>query len=293
MSDQSLYRVAVTGSNGQLGKELARISVHYPHFEFLFLSREIFPLDDPGKMEAWLLEHPVDYFIHCAAYTAVDKAESEKEKAFQANTTAPGFIAGFLSKNRTKLIHISTDYVFDGTSSRPLTEEAETNPVNFYGSSKLEGERLVLKNNPATMVIRTSWLYSTEGNNFVKTMLRLMKDRDTIQVVEDQRGSPTYASDLANAIMQILESGHFIPGIYHYSNEGETSWFEFALEIKRLTGSSCIILPIPASGYPTPAKRPAYSLLDKSKIRKEYGLTIPDWQSSLATCIEKLKKQGV
>ncbi len=245
----------------------------------------------PGKWKSWLHANPVDYFIHCAAYTAVDKAESEKEKAFLANATAPGLIAGLLSENRTKLIHISTDYVFDGNSSMPLTEEAVTNPVNFYGLSKLEGERLVLKNNPDSMIIRTSWLYSAFGNNFVKTMIRLMKDRESIQVVADQTGSPTYAGDLANAMMQILESGKFVPGIYHYSNEGEASWFEFATEIKRLTGSTCRILPIPSSGYPTPAKRPAYSLLDKSKIRTIYGLNIPVWQSSLSFCIDQLKKQ--
>jgi len=291
MPDKPLYRVAVTGSNGQLGMELAGIAGDHPKFQFTFLSREIFPLDDQGKMEAWLHSNPVDYFIHCAAYTAVDKAESEKEKAFLANATAPGLIAGLLSENRTKLIHISTDYVFDGNSSMPLTEEAVTNPVNFYGLTKLEGERLVLKNNPDSMIIRTSWLYSAFGNNFVKTMIRLMKDRESIQVVADQTGSPTYAGDLASAIMQILESGKFVPGIYHYSNEGEASWFEFATEIKRLTGSTCKILPIPSSGYPTPAKRPAYSLLDKSKIRTIYSLSIPVWQSSLRFCVDQLKKQ--
>jgi dTDP-4-dehydrorhamnose reductase len=293
MPEQTRYRISVTGSNGQLGREFARMAENYSNFEFIFLSRDVFPLDDPGRMEAWILEHPVDYFIHCAAYTAVDKAESEKEKAFKANATAPGLIAGLLSKKKSKFIHISTDYVFDGTSITPLTEEANTNPVNFYGLSKLEGERLVLKNNPASIVIRTSWLYSAYGNNFVKTMMRLMKDRESIGVVHDQTGSPTYAGDLAKAIMRIIDSGRFIPGIYHYSNEGETTWFEFASEIKRLTGSACNVLPILASEYPTPAKRPAYSLMDKSKIRKTYGLDIPDWQSSLAYCIDTLKKQEV
>jgi dTDP-4-dehydrorhamnose reductase len=293
MPDQFKYRVGVTGANGQLGREFARIVSLHQKFEFYFLSREIFPLDDPAKMESWLQENPTDYFIHCAAYTAVDKAESEKEKAFQANAVAPGLIARELAKNRTKLILISTDYVFDGTSSRPLSEDAPTKPVNYYGESKLEGEKRALENNPDTMVIRTSWLYSTEGNNFVKTMIRLMKDRESIQVVSDQTGSPTYAADLAKGIMQILESGHFKPGIYHYSNEGETNWFEFALEIKKLTGSLCRVLPIPSSGYPTPAKRPSYSLMNKSKIRQAYGITIPDWRTSLASCIDKIKNQTV
>jgi dTDP-4-dehydrorhamnose reductase len=293
MPEPKKYRIAVTGSNGQLGKELARIAGDYAAFQFSFLSREEFPLEDPGKMKTWIDQHPVDIFINCAAYTAVDKAESQIEKAFQVNADAPGFLASLLSNNQTHLIHISTDYVFDGNSSTPLSEDALTIPVNQYGASKLEGERLVQKNNSASQIIRTSWLYSSYGNNFVKTMLRLMKERKKIQVVQDQKGSPTYAGDLAKAILQMLASDHFIPGIYHYSNEGETTWFEFALEIKKLTDSTCTVLPIPASGYPTPARRPAYSLLDKSKIKKDYGLIIPDWKTSLAVCIELLKKQGV
>jgi dTDP-4-dehydrorhamnose reductase len=293
MADPQNYRVAVTGSNGQLGKELADLAGGYPQFQFSFLSREEFPMNDEQKMAVWLNQNPVDIFIHCAAYTAVDKAESEKEKAFQVNATATGWIASQLSKSNTRLVYISTDYVFDGTSSTPLTEEARTNPVNWYGSTKLEGERLVLQNNPFSQIIRTSWIYSVYGNNFVKTMIRLMKERQSVSVVEDQIGSPTYGGDLSKAILQLLESDHFIPGIYHYSNEGKTSWFEFASEIKRLTGSGCDIVPIPSSGFPTPARRPSYSLLDKSKIKKDYGLLIPDWKTSLAICIERMRKQGV
>jgi dTDP-4-dehydrorhamnose reductase len=293
MPESSKYRVAVTGSNGQLGKEFARIADSHPRFQFTFLSRETFPLEEPKKIEIWLDRHPVDIFIHCAAYTAVDKAESEKEKVFQVNAEAPGLIASLISKNKTRLIYLSTDYVFDGTSSIPLTEFAVTNPINQYGASKLEGERLVIQNNPFTQIIRTSWLYSAHGNNFVKTMLRLMKERESVSVVQDQKGSPTYAGDLAAAIIQMFESDHFIPGIYHYSNEGETNWFEFAVEIKKLTGSVCNVLPVPTSGYPTSAKRPAYSLMDKSKIKKDYGLIIPDWRTSLAICIDLLKKRGM
>jgi dTDP-4-dehydrorhamnose reductase len=293
MPEYPTYRITVTGSNGQLGNEFIRIAADHPRFEFTFLSREEFPLDDNRKIESWLNLHPTDIFIHCAAYTAVDKAESEKEKVFKVNTEASGLIASLLSKNKTRLIYISTDYVFDGTSSVPLKEDAMTNPINVYGASKLDGERLVLQNNPYTQVIRTSWLYSSYGNNFVKTMIHLMKTRDSIRVVNDQKGSPTYAGDLAAALMQILESDHFIPGIYHFSDEGETTWYKFAEEIKKLTDSTCQILPIPASDYPTPAKRPAYSLMDKTKIKKDYGLQIPAWQTSLAYCIEQLKKQGV
>jgi dTDP-4-dehydrorhamnose reductase len=293
MSENAVYRIAVTGSNGQLGSELARIAARHPRFQFTFLSREEFPLEDTQKIEAWLNQHPVDLFIHGAAYTAVDKAESEQEKAFQVNADASGRIASWLSKKGSRLIYISTDYVFDGTSATPLKEDAITNPVNVYGASKLEGERLVLQNNPASQVIRTSWLYSSFGINFVKTMIRLMKDRECVRVVEDQKGSPTYAGDLAGAIMQMIESDHFIPGVFHFSNEGETTWYEFAMEIKKLTGSACRVLPILSSGYPTPAKRPAYSLMDKSKIKKDYDLEIPEWQTSLARCIDLLKKQGV
>jgi dTDP-4-dehydrorhamnose reductase len=293
MPETSKCRVAVTGSDGQLGKELARIAGGYPRFQFTFLSRKEFPLEDLDKIANWLNYHPVDIFIHCAAYTAVDKAESEKEKAFQVNAIAPELIASLLAKTKARMIYISTDYVFDGTSSVPLKEDAVTNPINIYGASKLEGEHVVLKNNPASQIIRTSWLYSIYGNNFVKTMLRLMTNQGSVKVVEDQKGSPTYAGDLAGAIMKILEADHFIPGIYHYSNEGETTWYEFALEIKKLTGSACNILPVPSSGYITSAKRPAYSLMDKSKIKKDYGLKISDWQTSLAFCIDLLKKQEV
>ncbi len=293
MQHSTIFRVAVTGSNGQLGTEFIRIAGKHPGFLFTFLTREVFPLDDRDKMVMWLKENPVDIFIHCAAYTAVDKAESEKEKAFLVNASAPGLIASVLSDTATKLIYVSTDYVFDGNSATALTEEAETNPINVYGATKLEGERLVTQNNPLTQIIRTSWVYSTHGNNFVKTMIRLMRERNSINVVDDQFGSPTYAGDLAAAIMQILESGQFIPGIYHYSNEGETSWYLFAEEIKKITGSSCLVFPIPSSGFPTPAKRPAYSLLDKTKIKKDYNLHIPEWQSSLSICIDLLKKNEV
>jgi dTDP-4-dehydrorhamnose reductase len=293
MSEPSENRIAVTGSNGQLGKEIARIANAYPQFRFVFLSRKEFPLDDAEKMESWLEQHPVDFFIHGAAFTAVDKAESEKEKAFQINAEAPGLIAALLNKKKCRLIHISTDYVFDGHSSTPLSETAPTNPVNAYGASKLEGEKRVLQNNPASLIVRTSWLYSAYGNNFVKTMIRLMNERPSVRVVADQKGSPTYAADLAKAIMDIIIRDHFIPGIYHYSNEGETTWYAFAEEIKRITGSTCAVQPIPSSDFPTPAKRPAYSLMDKSKIIEDYGLQIPDWQASLALCIDEIRKQGM
>jgi dTDP-4-dehydrorhamnose reductase len=293
MPDEKIYSVAVTGRNGQLGKELAQIAPQFPQFRFYFLSREDFPVDDTEKMSGWLKENPADYLINCAAYTAVDKAESEKELAFKINGEAPGIIAGLLSKHAGKLIQLSTDYVFDGQSSTPLTEKAATHPINIYGASKLQGDQNAMSKNAQTLIIRTSWLYSYYGNNFVKTMMRLMKTKESIQVVNDQVGSPTYAADLAKAILQIISSEKFIPGIYHYSNEGETSWYGFAEEIKKITGSSCTVLPVASSGYPTAAKRPAYSLLDKSKIKKDYKLTIPGWRASLAVCVDSLLKSAV
>ena len=292
MSEKRTYRVAVTGSSGQLGQELAHIANVYPHFLFIFLTRQEFPLDDQARMKEWLERNPVDIFIHAAAFTSVDKAESEKEKAFLVNASSCGLIASHLAKTGSKLIYISTDYVFDGTSKKPLTEHAPTNPVNWYGSTKLEGERLVLQNNLNSQVIRTSWVFSAYGNNFVKTMLRLMKERPSVRVVNDQLGSPTYAGDLAEAIMHILESDRFTPGIIHFCNEGQASWFSFAAEIKELSGISCEIQPIPSSAFPTPAKRPAYSIMDNSKIKEVYGLNIPNWKTSLSLCIQKIK-QGV
>ncbi len=291
MSENRKYRVAVTGSTGQLGRELHRISDQYPNFSFIFLTRQVFPLDDPEIIRDWLDQNPVDIFIHTAAYTAVDKAETEKEKAFLINATACGLIALQLSKNDTRLIYLSTDYVFDGHSSSPLTEQSPTNPVNWYGSTKLEGERLVLQHNRNSLVIRTSWVYSSFGNNFVKTMMRLMIERPTVRVVKDQIGSPTYAADLAEALMQILEAEHFVPGIFHFCNEGRASWYQFAAFIKELTGSSCEVVPISTPEFPTPAKRPAYSLMDNSKIKKVYGFSIPDWKTSLAKCIQKIKEE--
>lgn len=293
MPDPSIMRIAITGSQGQLGQEFAAIAKEYPHTEFYFLSRNEFPLDDPKKMKEWLDVHALNVLINCAAYTAVDKAETESTKAYEINAEAPGIIAGLLARNKTRLIHVSTDYVFDGNSSSALREDAITVPVNIYGASKRSGELLVLKNNPDSQIIRTSWLYSAYGNNFVKTMMRLMKERPSINVVEDQVGSPTYAADLARAIMEMIGSSHFVPGIFHYSNEGETNWYAFALEIKRLTESPCAVSAIAAASYPTAAKRPVFSLLDKTKIKSTYGLQIPEWKTSLAICINLLKNLGV
>jgi len=223
--------------------------------------------------------------LNCGAYTAVDKAETEQELADTVNHLAVGIIAQYAKDYSVKLIHISTDYVFDGTSSVALAEEALTKPINVYGASKRAGELACLKANSNAIIIRTSWVYSRFGNNFVKTMQRLLQERDSIGVVNDQIGSPTYAADLAQAMMTIVTAKEWIPGIYNYSNEGEISWYEFVLAIQEIGGYTCEVNGIPSSAYPTPAKRPAYSLLDKSKIKRLYGVSVPDYKDSLRRCM--------
>ncbi len=281
-------KILVTGSNGQLGKELKKISGSFPQFNFIFLSREDLPIHHFEMVRHCFKIYQPQYLINCAAYTAVDRAESEKDLAFQVNGEAVGVLAAICKENHTQFIHISTDYVFDGTATTPYREDSPTNPQSVYGASKLEGEKQALQFNPDSVIIRTSWLYSEFGKNFVKTMLKLLKEKQEISVVNDQVGSPTYAFDLAEVIMQILSSKQWQPGIYHYSNKGIISWFDFAVAIKELTGSNCKINPIPTSQYPTLAKRPAYSGLDKTKIQNTFGIQLKDWKKSLATCLAKL-----
>jgi dTDP-4-dehydrorhamnose reductase len=282
--------IVVTGADGQLGKELRLVSYGYPGFDFIFLSKNDLPIDQVDKLHLFFEGVKPTFCINCAAYTAVDKAEKERDLAFLVNGESVGKLAIECEKQGTKLIHISTDYVFDGHSSKPLKEEDQTSPINTYGASKLAGEQLAILNHPDTLIIRTAWVYSEFGNNFVKTMIRLMNEKDTINVVEDQIGSPTYAADLAELILQIIDGSKFIPGIYHYSNEGRISWYEFALAIKDFTGSNCRINPIPSSQFPTAANRPNYSLLDKTKIKSVYSITVPDWKASLFVCIARIKE---
>jgi dTDP-4-dehydrorhamnose reductase len=280
--------IAVSGSNGQLGSELRELAKQFPSHRFYFFDRQAFSITDEAAAASVFETHQPDFFINCAAYTAVDKAESEKELAFQINGQAPGTLASLCKQYHCRFLHISTDYVFDGTAREPIKEADTVSPVNSYGESKLRGEQLAMKNNEEALIIRTSWVYSVYGNNFVKTMMRLMKEREEIRVVSDQIGSPTYAADLAEAILQIVVSGKWVPGIYNYSNEGILSWFEFANEIKKQTGSSCMVTPIATAQYPTPARRPAYSVLDKEKIVSTYGVVLRHWQESLERCIQKL-----
>ncbi|RYJ37844.1 dTDP-4-dehydrorhamnose reductase [Flavobacterium anhuiense] len=276
-----MKKILVTGANGQLGSELSVLSSKYPEYEWIFADRTKITLDNLDLLPIQLNEIKADVILNCGAYTAVDKAETEKELAFTVNSSAVEIIAKYAAENKMKLIHISTDYVFDGTSSVALDEEALTNPINVYGESKLAGETACLKQNPDSIIIRTSWVYSKFGNNFVKTMQRLMQERQEISVVNDQVGSPTYAADLAQAMIDIVNSTNWISGIYNFSNEGEISWYEFALSIKELGSYNCKVNGIPSSSYPTPAKRPNFSLLDKKKIKSIYNLEVPYYKESL------------
>jgi dTDP-4-dehydrorhamnose reductase len=276
-----MEKILVTGSNGQLGSELRVLSENYSKFAWFFADRNQVALDDLSILEKQLEQIHPDIIINCGAYTAVDKAESEKELADTINHLAVGVLAKWSLKNNAKLIHISTDYVFDGRSSTALTEDAATAPINAYGETKLDGEKVCQEENPNAVILRTSWVYSGFGNNFVKTMSRLMQERDNLNVVNDQIGSPTYAADLAQAIITIIRHPEWHFGIYNFSNEGEISWYEFALAIKEIGGYNCDVKGIPSSSYPTPAKRPAYSLLDKSKIKETYHVDVPYYKDSL------------
>lgn len=284
----SKQKIVVTGSNGQLGSELKELSSSYPNYEFYFFTRTEFSLDNSESIEKKIEEIQPHYLINCAAYTAVDKAETEREETLQINGTSVGVLAEACAKHDTKFIHISTDYVFDGSSKKPLKEDDAVAPINYYGESKLAGERLAIQKNPEAVIIRSSWVYSSYGKNFVKTMMRLMSEKESINVVGDQWGSPTYAADLAGAIMQIISSPPWHSGIFHFSNEGIISWAQFAQQIKTITGSSCIVSSILTMQYPTPAKRPAYSVMDKSKIASVYNIQTKPWRESLQICIQKL-----
>jgi dTDP-4-dehydrorhamnose reductase len=286
-SFSSPLTILVTGSNGQLGKELQQVSTQYPTYKFLFTSKEDLPIDDFEKVRNFFEAQQVDYCINCAAYTAVDKAESESEEAYLINAGAVANLAKMCRDNQTQLIHISTDYVFNGTSSRPYKEDDPIDPINTYGASKLKGEELAFNNDPSTLIIRTSWVYSSFGNNFVKTMVRLLREKENINVVDDQFGCPTYAADIAEAIMKIIDRSEtdWKPGIVNYCNDGVTNWYQFAVAIKELIKSNCTINPITSGEYKATAKRPQYSVLDTTKIKEQYGIVILHWKESLQKCL--------
>ena len=283
--------ILITGCNGQLGNELQLLEAKYQ--QHTFFNTDVNELDITNQLavDDYVFRNQIDCVINCAAYTAVDKAEEQKELCTTLNTVAPSYLAAAVEKRGGCMIQISTDYVFDGTHSTPYVETDTPAPNSVYGCTKLAGELGVTKFCKKSIVIRTAWLYSTFGNNFVKTMLRLGRERKELGVVADQIGSPTYATDLAAAIMTIVEKG-VKPGVYHYTNEGVASWYDFTKAIHRMAGiKDCNVKPIHTSDYPTAATRPAYSVLDKKKITDDYQLTIPHWEEALQRCMDSLLNQ--
>ena len=291
--ESSRIKVLVTGSNGQLGSEIRVISAQHPLLDITFTDVDELDITDSIAVDKVIRDLKPNFIINCAAFTAVDRAETEIESASKLNSIAPGILAKSCKENGCKMIHISTDYVFDGTAQTPYTEESPVNPTSEYGLSKLKGDRAVLSSGVG-MVIRTSWLYSSFGANFVKTIIRNGKIKPELRVVCDQVGSPTYARDFATSILDIVSLGdkRFIPEIFHYSNEGVCSWYDFACEIIKQAEIDCKVVPIGTIDYPLPAKRPMYSVFDKSKIRQYYNIEIPNWKDSLENCIKILKTEG-
>jgi len=284
-----MSNILVTGSNGQLGSEIKKLSSNY-NYNFLFTTKDTLDIADLNSMRAFLIEHNIDIFINCAAYTAVDKAESNQKVANSINNIAVKNIAMLCNEFGIKLIHISTDYVFDGKNFKPYNENDKTNPNSVYGKTKRDAERAILEYNlKNSIIIRTSWIYSSFGNNFVKTMLNLGNDKDELGVIFDQVGTPTYARDLAKTILDILPNiNNTKVQIYNYSNEGVLSWYDFAKEIMKMAKLNCKINPIETKEYPTPALRPHYSILNKAKIKKDFDIAIPYWKDSLEKCLKIL-----
>ena len=280
--------ILITGSNGQLGNEIKLLQAMYAQYTWFNTDVNELDITDKAAIEHFVESNEIGGIVNCAAYTAVDKAESDLLLARKLNADAPAFLAEAVVKRGGWMVQVSTDYVFDGTKHTPYVESDEPCPNSVYGQTKLEGEQAVANFCPNSMIIRTAWLYSEFGNNFVKTMIRLGKEREQLGVIFDQVGTPTYAHDLATAIMTAIDKG-IKPGIYHFSNEGVTSWYDFTKSIHRLSGiTTCQVSPLHTVEYPTPANRPAYSVLDKTKIKTTYGIEIPHWEESLAKCITKL-----
>jgi len=285
--------ILVTGAYGQLGSELKRaVADHEGNLKFFFTDADTLDITNIEALDVYVKANNINYIINCAAYTAVDKAEDESELCYRINRDAVVNIGTVATNNRIKVIHISTDYVFDGTSTHPYVETDPVNPQSVYGRSKQEGEAGLLQTCQESMIIRTSWLYSVFGNNFVKTMIRLGKEKKSLNVVADQTGTPTNAADLAKAIIHILdysEANEFEPGIYHYSNEGITTWYDFTRTIHKYVGiTTCKVTPITTDQYPTKAVRPMYSVLDKAKIKTTFNLSVPKWEDSLLVCVKEL-----
>ena len=288
-------KILVTGADGQLGSEFRTLASEFSEFEYLFTDINDLDIAKWKALDDFFNKNKPDVVINCAAYTAVDIAEKDNSFAELLNTKAPSFMGNIAEKHNCKVIHISTDYVFDGTSCSPYTESDLVNPESIYGKTKLNGEIGLIKENSSAIIIRTSWLYSSFGTNFMKTMIRLSEERDKLKVVFDQVGTPTYARDLARSILMIISktANGFVdwkPGIYHFSNEGVCSWYDFAKSILEAVDSNCEVVPIESVDYPTPAKRPPYSVLNKSKIKRIFGIKIPHWQDSLLQCVQEINK---
>lgn len=287
-----MKNILITGANGQLGNEMRLLATEHQAYGYFFTDVSELDICDEQTVKAFVEKNQIDIIVNCAAYTAVDKAEDNVELCDRLNHLAPGYLAEAVQARNGYLVQVSTDYVFDGTAHLPYREEQSTCPNSVYGSTKLAGEQEAMARCSNTMVIRTAWLYSTFGNNFVKTMIRLGEERESLGVIFDQIGTPTYARDLAVAIFAAIEKG-IVPGIYHFSNEGVCSWYDFTQAIHHLAGiRTCKLKPLHTEEYPTKATRPHYSVLDKTKIKETYGIEIPYWMESLGECIEKLKSEN-
>lgn len=278
--------ILITGCNGQLGNEMRVLAAQHAEHRFFYTDVAELDITDAAAVNAYVEANAIALIVNCAAYTNVDRAEEDEPAALRINAQA----VANLGKSGARVIHVSTDYVFDGESFMPYTEDCPVCPATAYGRTKLEGERLLLQASPEAVIIRTAWLYSSYGNNFVKTMLRLGRERDTLNVVFDQVGTPTYAADLAEAVFAVIGAPRWLPGIYHFSDEGVCSWYDFTCEIHRQAGIGCDVRPILSAQYPSKTPRPHYSVLDKTKIKQAFGIRIPHWTESLARCLQCLEQ---
>lgn len=283
-----MINVLVTGGNGQLGECIKNLEPQFSGFNFTFTDYIELDITNSEEVQSFFNNQPLDYCINCAAYTAVDKAEIDVQKAFEINTIGAKHLAQICDKNNTVLIHVSTDFVFDGKKSEAYKETDKANPISVYGNSKLKGEQEIIESLKEHFIIRTSWLFSEYGTNFMKTMIRLSKERDELNVVSDQIGTPTYAKDLAKVILEVINTKSNQYGTYHYSNEGIANWYDFAKAIFKLSKIEIKVHPIQTKDYPTPAERPKYSVLDKTKIKQTLNIKIPHWKDSLKTSLSNL-----
>ena len=285
--------ILVTGSNGQLGNSIRQLEMSYPQYNFIFTDIGELDITKEDKVKKFIADQKIQCIVNAAAYTNVDKAEEEPEKANLINGKAPEILARSIKDVNGLLVHISTDYIFDGKAYQPINEEDKPAPISAYSHSKWLGEQMIMIENCKSVILRTSWLYSEYGHNFVKSMMRFGKERDELKVVFDQVGTPTYAGDLAKIILELIPNWIKLehPVIYHYSNEGVASWYDFAIAVHEFAGITCNVLPIETKDYPLPAKRPFYSLMNKEKIKKQFGISIPHWRYSLKICVRNIQKQ--